>query len=552
VQGKDILLSILETEGVRHIFGNPGTTELGLMDALAAPEGEHFDYVLSLQEATVVAMADGYAQASGRPAFVNVHTMAGLGNAIGNLTNAVQNRTPLVVTAGNADRRHLIADPLLSGNLVGLAAGVSKWGHEVRHADELGVVMRRAFADAAAPPAGPVFVGIPQDVLEEEAGEAVTVGSPVPPRSPVAPLGPAAGLDQLADLLVASDRLAIVAGEEVGHGGAVAALVELAEALGCRVWGSPLHAVSVFPSGHPLWAGPLPSEAARIRAIIEGSGVDRVLLVGSQAFLVYPWSPGPPLPEQVELLQLASERGSVGRTHPVRLGLVGDVRASLVELTRLVSGLVAAPSLEAAATAYQLRVDAEEAAALDRYDAIPMDPAACVHALLRALPDDVTVIDEAITTGTAVRRYHRTTNPGRYFFCRGGGLGWGMPAACGVSLARDSEPVLCIVGDGSAMYSPQALWTAASRRLPVVFAVVNNQQYAILKANLRRMGGVSAATGRFVGMDLADPPVDFSALAVSMGVAATRIDKAADVGPAAEAAWRSGQPALLELPISAP
>jgi benzoylformate decarboxylase len=258
------------------------------------------------------------------------------------------------------------------------------------------------------------------------------------------------------------------------------------------------------------------------------------------------------LPEQVELLQLASERGSVGRTHPVRLGLVGDVRASLVELTRLVSGLVAAPSLEAAATAYQLRVDAEEAAALDRYDAIPMDPAACVHALLRALPDDVTVIDEAITTGTAVRRYHRTTNPGRYFFCRGGGLGWGMPAACGVSLARDSEPVLCIVGDGSAMYSPQALWTAASRRLPVVFAVVNNQQYAILKANLRRMGGVSAATGRFVGMDLADPPVDFSALAVSMGVAATRIDKAADVGPAAEAAWRSGQPALLELPISAP
>jgi benzoylformate decarboxylase len=197
-------------------------------------------------------------------------------------------------------------------------------------------------------------------------------------------------------------------------------------------------------------------------------------------------------------------------------------------------------------------VEREEAAAAAVYGSVPMDPRACVHALLRALPDDITVVDEAVTTATAVRRYHRTTNPGRYFFCRGGGLGWGMPASCGISLARDGEPVLCIVGDGSAMYSPQALWTAASRRLPVVFAVVNNRQYAILKANLRRTGAVSASQGRFVGMDLDDPPVNFVYLAESMGVTATRVEKANDVGPAVEAAWRSGQPALLELPISPP
>ena len=306
VLGRDVLLAVLESEGVRHIFGNPGTTELPLMDALAGPGGEAFDYVLSLQEATVVAMADGYAQATGRPAFVNLHTMAGLGNAMGNLVNAVHNRAPLVVTAGNADRRHLITDPLLSGDLVGLAHPAAKWGHEVRGADELGIVLRRAFLDAAQPLKGPVFVAIPSDVLDE------ATEAPVPHRSDVKRSGVAAGLEQLADLLVSTPNLALVAGEEVASGDAVAAMVALAEALGCRVWGSPLHSATVFPTTHPQWAGPLPPQASRIRGVWENAGTKRVFLVGSQPFLVYPYSPGPPLPAGVELLQLAPDAASVG------------------------------------------------------------------------------------------------------------------------------------------------------------------------------------------------------------------------------------------------
>jgi benzoylformate decarboxylase len=567
--GRDVLLSVLSSEGVQHIFGNPGTTELPLMDALAEPGGAAFDYVLSLQEATVVGMADGYAQATGRPAFVNLHTSAGLGNAIGNLTNAVANRAALVVTAGNADRRHLVAEPLLSGDLVGLARGASKWGHEVRGAGELGVILRRAFLAAASPPAGPVFVAIPSDVLDEAAPPdwAVAAGGPVPPRSRIEAGPVAALLPELADRLVGpadetgpagsadSVGLALIAGEEVAAAGAVSVLVDLAEAIGCPVYGSPLHSVTVFPTGHPLWAGPLPPQADRIRSVLEGAGLDRVLLVGSHAFLVYPWSPGPPVPQGLDLYQLSPSAEGVGRTHPVRLGLVGDLHRSLEVLASLVRERVpptaAEASLAAARGAYAAAVARDDADALYRYDALPMDPAACVHALLRALPAEVTLVDEAITTGAPVRRLHRA-GAGRYFFCRGGGLGWGMPAACGISLARSGEPVLCIVGDGSAMYSPQALWTAAARGLPVLFAVVNNRQYAILKANLRRRRGASASTGRFVGMDLDQPPVDFCTLAASMGVTAHRVDKAADVGPAAEAAWASGRPALLELPISAP
>src|SRR5205823_6382747 len=200
-------------------------------------------YVLALQEAAAVGMADGYAQVTERPAFLNLHTSAGLGNAIGNLTNAQANGTPLVVTAGQQDRRHIVADPLLAGDLVGLARPVAKWAHEVRTVGELGTILRRAFHDAASHPAGPVFVSIPMDILDEEAGE------PAPPPSVIERRAVAGGLTELADLLAGTDRdrLAIVAGDEVPAAGATDALVAVAEALGVRVHGSPLHSTTVFP-----------------------------------------------------------------------------------------------------------------------------------------------------------------------------------------------------------------------------------------------------------------------------------------------------------------
>ena len=193
VLAREVLLEVLRSEGVRHLFGNPGSTELPLIDALA--EAADLHYVLGLQEATVVGMADGYAQASGRPAFVNLHTSAGLGNAMGNLTNARANRAPLVVTAGQQDYRHIVDDPLLSGPLVELAQGAVKWGHEVRTAAELGTVMRRAFHAAAAPPAGPVFASLPMNLLDDD------VVDPVPPASTIHPVGTAAALEELAELL---------------------------------------------------------------------------------------------------------------------------------------------------------------------------------------------------------------------------------------------------------------------------------------------------------------------------------------------------------------
>jgi benzoylformate decarboxylase len=541
--GAEVVLDVLRTEGVVHVFGNPGSTELPLVDAMAGVDD--IAYVLALQEATAVGMADGYAQISGRPAFLNLHTSAGLGNAIGNLTNAQANRTPLVVTAGQQDRRHIVSDPLLSGDLVGLTRGVSKWAHEVRTADELGTILRRAFSDAATAPGGPVFVSLPMELLDGEAPAA-------PPRSSIEKDAVAGGVEELADLLARTDptKLAIVVGDEVGAAG-IEPLVEIAEALGVRVFGSPLYGTHVFPGRHPQWAGMLAPAAAAVRGALEP--FERVFLVGGQAFLVYPYTPGPAVPPQVELLHLSPSAADVGRTHPVRLGLVGSPAATLPVLRDLLASRIDVERAGAARAAVWAERQGAFAgyaeAATSKYDQTPLAPIAAAHALVAGLPADSIVVDEAITTGGHVRGFHTS---GPYLFCRGGGLGWGMPAALGASLAAGKAPVLCVVGDGSAMYSPQALWTAANQNLPVVFAVVNNRQYLILKNNLRQRGGASVANDRFVAMDIADPPVDYVSLAQSMGVGAALVEKAADVGDAVRHAMEAGKPYLLEIPIAAP
>jgi len=547
-RGRDVLLEVLRTEGVTHVFGNPGSTELPLIDALAGVDD--IRYVLALQEATAVGMADGYAQTTGRPAFLNLHTAAGLGNAIGNLTNAKANGTPLVVTAGQQDERHLVDDPLLSGDLVGLAGAVSKWTHEVRSPDELGTILRRAFKDAAAPPSGPVFVSMRMDHLDRP------VEAPVPPRSEVDTRVVAADLARLAQLLTEPEhgQLAIVAGDEVAQSGAVGALVELADALGAPVFGSPLYGRSPFPPSHPQWAGMLGPSTAAIRSAL--APYRRVFLVGGQAFMVYPRTDGPPLEPGTELVHLAPAPEPVARAHPVLHGAVGDPKATLTALLHEVHGrLEGVWDLAVDRAAAEQRAGAEretrEATARARYGPAPMAPMAAAHALLRALPPGTPVVDEAITTGVYVRGFHHEATPDTYFFNRGGGLGWGMPVALGVSLAGGRSPALCVVGDGSTMYSPQALWTAAREQLPVVFAVVDNGQYLILKNLLRGMSGTSVEHERFVAMDLGDPAVDFVELAASMGVDGSRVDATDDITEVVKTALDRGRPHLLHIPITA-
>ena len=553
--GVEVLLEVLATEHVRHIFGNPGTTELPLMAALAGDD--RFHYVLALHESVAAGMADGYAQATERPSFLNVHTATGLGNAMGNLSNSRATGTPIVVTAGQQDRRHLLAEPFLSGNLTGMAAGLVKWAHEVHRTADLGPVLRRAFHDAASPPTGPVFVSMPMDVLQDKGEFAVPAASRIERRAV-----PAALPDLASAILTAPRaRFAVVAGDEVARSGATGALTALAERLGCRVYGTAMHSTLVFPTAHPLWAGALPADAEQVRALL--SGLHTVLLIGSRGFMTFGYRETWPVPPGLRLLHLSPAAEDIGRTYPASLGLVGDPRATLEAILPLLSGIDETETGKLIEVAreqaeQQLRRLRERARAARPGEDGRMHPLPAVEALLAALPPETMIVDEGVTSDPYVRAFHRARRPGRFLYSRGGGLGWGLPAALGVSLGRDREPVVAVVGDGSFLYSPQALWTAVREDLPVVAVVMNNRGYLILRRFLAEMRGPSrpdapdAPELPRVGLDIADPGVDLVSVARGFGAGAVRVDRVPELGDAIRAALAAGRPSVIEAQVTAP
>lgn len=542
-RGRDLLLEVLATEGVRHVFGNPGTTELPFLDALAA--SSEIEYLLALHESVAIAMADGYAQITRRPAFVNLHTAPGLGNAIGMLANAQATRTPMVITAGQQDRRHLLSEPFLSGDLVGLASPVSKWAVEVHAVRDLGTTMRRAFNDAASAPSGPVFVGLPMDLLDEPIEEGVPPLTSIDRRTIPAAIGTFASSIAAVPL----GRLAIVAGDEVARSQGLDALIALAERTGARVFGTPLHSNLVFPSAHPLWGGALPVEASAIRDVM--GDFDAALLIGGRGFMTFPYDAGPVLPDGFELLHLSPDPMDLGRMYPAQLALVGDPKATLEALVSLLDPATRAVHdyVEKTRGEMTAREIADDERLGDAYADAPLGTEVAVHALLRALPPETIVVEESPTADRFVRSLLRSQHPDRFFYSRGGGLGWGMAAALGISLGDGGSPVACVVGDGSMLYAPQALWSAARLRLPVVFFVFNNGRYQILERFLRARGDEAARSGRYVGTDLSDPAVDFVGLARSFGVEAQPVSSASELSEVVRAAVGQAGPLLVEVPV---
>ena len=553
-RGAELLLELLESEGVEYIFGNPGTTELPLIDALLTTT--QIEYVLALQEASVVAMADGYAQAARRPGFINLHTAGGLGHGLGNLLNASISGTPLVVTAGQQDSRHALMDPLLFGDLVGIAAPSVKWAREVTHVDQLPILVRRAFLDCAAAPSGPVFLSLPMDMMEAMTSIAL------PARSTIDTASVAGSLDRMADLLasIAPGRLALIAGDEVSargaaEGGATGEMVALADALGAPVYGSSWPAHLPFPTAHPLWSGNLPTRADEIADVL--SSYDALFALGGKSVITILYTEGSAVPESCRVFQLSTDVRDLGRSYPTELSLQGDIQASLRVLVPMLRERVApnraAHDRAAAAHAAVMRARREALAAqADREASHPVTtPLVAAREVLRAIGPGVPIVDEAIATSGYLRSLLYSESVRQYAFLRGGALGWGLPASVGYSLGIGREPVVCLVGDGAALYSPQALWTAAHEKLPVTFVVMNNREYNILKNYMKGQAHyLSRASNRFIAMDLIDPPIDYLALAASMGVPARRVDRAADIAQAVEAGIASGLPNLIEVPIS--
>jgi benzoylformate decarboxylase len=541
-RARDVLIDILRDEGITHVFGNPGSTEMPLMDALVdAPD---IRYVLGLQEATAVGMADGWALATGRAAFVNLHAMGGLGNAMGVLVASKASESPLVVTAGQQDTRHLMTEPWLSGDLVALAAPVTKWAKELRRGDDVGRALRRAFSLARTPPCGPVFLSLPMDILDQE------VHGPTPPGSSPPRLGPSPDAARLADKLAVldPDRVVVLLGDDL-PAAASAGIVAFAEAGGFPVWGTQLTSRAAFPSHHPCWAGVLKPDFADMRAHLQS--VQAIVLVGGRAFVAYPYREAEPVPDGVAVMHIADNPEAFGREHAADMALLGDIGQTLAAVAERLAELTDKNKVAARlATRGARRREAREATRKDILSEsadTPISADAAVLAALDALPEDAVIANDSAATFGRVQDL-MTTEPGRYFFARGGVLGCSMPAAVGAALATRNW-VASFVGDGGAMYSPQALWSAAHYKALTIFVVFNNRRYGVLQNVAKSLGYANAKAGRFVGMDVVDPAIDFQALAASMGVPAERAHDRHAIGAAMEGALKREGPSLIEIPI---
>src|ERR1700722_16675989 len=520
----EVTYDLLRTLGLTTVFGNPGSTEQTFLKDFP----DDFTYVLGLQEASVMAMADGFAQCTGKPALVNVHTAAGTGNAMGSLVAAYKGSTPLIVTAGQQTREMVLCEPYLSNpdeNLFPLPW--VKWAYEPKRAEDVPAAFMRAYTVALQPPAGPVFLSIPLDDWEKPAlGPAVirTASHRVSPD--------AARLRSFAERINAAKRPALVFGPEVDRSGAWEAGVAFAEKVGAPVYAGPLPDRASFPEDHRLFQGQLPMTIAGVTEVLRGH--DLVVVIGAQVFRYYPYVAGEYLPEGTELLQITADPGLAGAA-PVGDSVLGDTLLALEQLV----GLVDDHSDRAVPTRQV------PTSAVDVTGSAPLEPEAVWSTLRTVTPADSPLVTESTSTMAQQLRFLPSTRPGSFFATASGGIGWGLPAAVGVALGDRARGVkrhvLCTIGDGSLQYSVQALYTAAQHRLPIVFVAMRNGEYSILKsfAVLEKTPGVPA-------LDL--PGLDIASLATGFGCRAVNVDNCEKLAHEFNAALKADGPTVIVVP----
>ena len=543
--GREAFLALLESEGVTHLFGNPGTTELPIMAAL--PDRPAMTYVMALQEALVVAMADGFSRASGTLSACNVHVAPGLGNAMGSLFNANWMGSPIIVTAGQQEQGHGLTEPMLYAPLVPIAQPLVKWAVEVNRLQDLPRIVRRAAKVAMTPPTGPVFISLPGDVLNEQ--DALELGQPTRVDTAGRPTDEA--LERLADRLLAARRPVLLAGHEIATSDALEEAAALADALGAPVYQQTVCDGAHFLSEHPAFMGGLSREQRDVRETL--APYDLMFCMGSDVLRMSVFSETDPLPDGMALVQVGLRDWEMGKNYPAEIALRADVKETLAALATVIGrkrGAEGAARAEAAlaalgSTNWTAKREALRAKTLARADTRPMPPELAMLRVVDALPADAVIVEEGILSGRSIPALYPFRDANALYGLGSGGIGFAMAGAVGVQMALRDRPVVAVVGDGSAMYSIQALWTAANANLPIAYVIANNGGYRIIKERLKAFHGVEDYTG----MEFRDPPIDFVGLARSMGVEAHRIEDADDIGPAIAQATRRNGPTLLDVVV---
>ena len=537
MRAAEALLDMLASSGNPVMFGLPGSTDAPVLDAFVSRPG--LRYVLGLHESVVVAMADGYARGTGRPALANLHTTVGTGNALTGLFNAFKDRSPVVALATHKHSAILGRDGFCVGpDLAAWAAPVTKWAWQGVRAEQICDDAARALKVAGTAPMGPVFLCYPEDLL----GAEVRDSRPDAGHEPLADASPSAQqIAAIENMWFEAARPVLIAGDEVSSTAAVEVLLRVAERHGTPILQEDRRSAVTWnvPADHPLYAGMYSPQHPLLAAS------DLVIGLGCRLALEFSPSRKPAVPENAALIHVHRDPWEVGKLYAAGLGVVASTRLVLEALWESCKqhpakspGLVPQPARRAATS----RAGGED------HDG-PVSPAGLAQHLASVAPRETVIVDEAVRSSRALLE-HYPCRPGQYFHSSGGGLGWGLPAALGVQMATPGRPVVAYVGDGSLMFAVQALWTAVREQLPVKVIVCNNKQYLAVKAGLLEYGSEAVARGVFPGVSLAGPDIDFVALAGSFGIPGRKISDPLALGDALQWAFKADGPVLLDVPIT--
>jgi len=538
--GKHALLQMFQAEGVKYIFGNPGTSETPMMTIL--PEYPDLEYLLVLQEGVAVGMAEGYGRSTGTVPLVSLHIDNGLANAFSMMIDQLRSGTPMVITAGNKDIRKL--GPGRS-DLAELARPFSKWSAEITHAGQVPSVVRRAFQEARTSPTGPVFVGMSANAFDDIADVDIAPSTEMAANSSADP----AAIDEVVGLLSRAEKPIMIIGDRLA--GANVDAVRLAETAGIPVYGHGSAEVN-FPASHPLWQGNLSVRAPQAIEAIRSA--DLILAIGCTVFDDFFYQPGSVIGPGTSLVHIDSDPGSIGKSEPTDIGILAAPPAVVSQLADAVSEIFTGTRAEEAA----LRVREAKAASTARKEAFgrsaaaqrngaPMSPATMARALADALPSNATVFNDGISAGGTIFEALSPSERGSYYAIRGGAIGWGMGATMGVQLGMPDRPVVGVMGDGTAIMTVQALWTAANSNIPAVFVICNNQSYRVLKLNsnvYHRLQGLPFPD-KYVMADF-DIPLDFKAQAEAYGVEGVRVETPEDLAAQVRRGCEMDKPLVID------
>jgi benzoylformate decarboxylase len=546
ITGRSAFLSLLKDEGVTHLFGNPGTTELPIMDALT----EHPDltYMMSMQESLVVYMAEGYSRASGKLSACNVHVAPGLGNAMGAIYAAKFANTPIIITAGQQEQGHGLTEPLLYDPLVPIAEPLVKWAVEVTRFQDLPRIVRRAAKIAMTPPTGPVFISLPGDILNEE--DALELGTRTRIDTKVRPID--STLERAAERILSAKNPVIVAGHELATDDALQEAADFATLVGCPVYQQTVQYGAHFLSEHPSFMGALSRDQQQVRDIL--SPYDLLVVLGADVLRMSVWAPVEPLPEGMSVLQIGQRDWEMGKNFPTEMALRADIKETLKALNLVIERQGGAQQKSKADESLKKisrdNWSANRKTLVEKLEAAPkvgaIDPAWMIMKIVEIMPEESIIVDEGIISSRPLMSLLPYKSSSSLFGMASGGIGWGVPAACGVQAAYPERPVIAIIGDGSSMYSIQALWTAANQKLPINYVICDNGGYRIIKERLFAFHG----NENFIGMDFKEPAVDFVGLAAAVGVLAVRVTDHEELVPALEEALHhTGGPNLISVTV---